>query len=91
MKFTIYEDPITHLFAHLPLPSRFLDGDTLPRVTTDRWFETRDAAIAALSELLDRDDAEAASASDLSTNTYTSTGALLKVDPARRPSVWFVH
>lgn len=91
MKFTIYEDPITHRFAHLPLPGRFLDGDALPTVTTDRWFESRDAAIAALSELLDRDDTQAASPSDLSANTYTTTGALLKIDPARRASVWFVH
>lgn len=90
MKFTIYEDPITHRFAHLPLPGRFLDGDALPKVSTDRWFETRDAAIAALSELLDRDDTPA-SPSLLPANTYTTTGGLLNVDPARRPSVWFVH
>jgi len=49
MKYAIYEDPITHRFAHLPLPSRFVDGDELPAVVTDRWFESHDAAIAGLS------------------------------------------
>ena len=60
MKYTIYEHPTTRLFAHLPLPLHFLDGDPLPAAVTDRWFESHDAAIAALAELLDRDEGEAA-------------------------------
>jgi len=58
MKYAIYEDPGTHRFAHLPLPSGFVDGDELPLVVTDRWFESHDAAIAGLVELLDGDDTQ---------------------------------
>ena len=46
MKYTIYEDPLTHRFAFLPLPSRFVEGDELPLVATDRWFGSRVEAIA---------------------------------------------
>ena len=56
MKYTIYEHPTTRKFGHLPLPPRFLDGDPLPEAVIDRWFASRDAAIAALAELLDRDE-----------------------------------
>jgi hypothetical protein len=62
MKYTIYEHPTTRKFAHLPLPPRFLEGDPLPEAVIDRWFESRDAAIAALAELLDRDETGPASA-----------------------------
>ena len=55
MKYTIYEDPATHQFAHLPLPKRYVDGDALPTVSADRWFDSRADAIAALAELLNRD------------------------------------
>ena len=58
MKYTIYEDPLTHRFAFLPLPNRFADGDKLPSVDTDRWFGSREEAIAALPELLNREEAE---------------------------------
>ena len=54
----IYEDAITHRFAFLPLPDRFVDGDALPAVTIDRWFDSHDAALAALSELFTRDEHE---------------------------------
>jgi hypothetical protein len=57
MKYTIYEDPLTHRFAFLPLPNRFADGDKLPVVATDRWFATRDEAVAALPELLNLEEA----------------------------------
>ena len=53
MRHTIYEDPITHKFAWLRLPNTFVDGDKLPMCTTDRWFQTREEAVAALSELFD--------------------------------------
>lgn len=58
MKYTIYEDPLTHKFALLPLPSRFVEGDKLPIVATDRWFGSRVEAIAALPELLTREERE---------------------------------
>ena len=58
MKYTIYEDPLTHRFAFLPLPNRFADGDKLPSVDTDRWFGSREEAIAALPELLNREESE---------------------------------
>jgi hypothetical protein len=90
MKYTIYQDPITHQFAHLPLPHRFLDGDELPTVVTDRWFESHDAAIAALSELLDREDRDAAAAAA----AVVQPDAAAVPEPAtppRRPFVWFQH
>jgi hypothetical protein len=58
MRYTIYEDPLTHRFAFLPLPNRFADGDKLPSVETDRWFGSREEAIAALPELLNREECE---------------------------------
>ena len=56
MRHAIYEDPISRKFALVRLPGRFVEGDTLPLLPTDRWFETREEALAALTELLDRDD-----------------------------------
>jgi len=58
MKYMIYEDPSTHRFAFLPLPSRFIDGDALPIAIADRWFDSHAEAIAALPELFDRDERE---------------------------------
>jgi hypothetical protein len=89
MKYTIYEDPITHQFAHRPLPSRFLDGDRLPAVVTDRWFESHDAAIAALSELLDRDEGESATTADAA--VQTDAAAPQPIDPSPRPVLRFQH
>ena len=56
MKHTIYEDPVTHKFALLRLPNKFIEGDKLPVSATDRWFDTREDAIAALSELLNLEE-----------------------------------
>ena len=56
MRYTIYEDPRTHAFALVALPSRFVDGDKLPISDVDRWFGSRDEAIAALPELLYREE-----------------------------------
>ena len=56
MRYTIYEDPRTHAFALVALPSRFVDGDKLPISDVDRWFGSRDEAIAALPELLNREE-----------------------------------
>ena len=56
MKHTIYEDPVTHKFAWLRLPNTFVAGDKLPICATDRWFQTREEAVAALSDLLNLED-----------------------------------
>ena len=55
MKHVIYEDPISRKFALVRLPDKFVEGDKIP-ICRDRWFETREEALAALPELLDRDD-----------------------------------
>jgi hypothetical protein len=56
MKHTLYEDPITHKFALVRLPDKFADGDPVPVLPTDQWFDTREEAIAALPELLNQVD-----------------------------------
>jgi hypothetical protein len=56
MKYTIDEDPHTHKFMLLPLPVHFLDGDDLPIPPTERWFASHEEAVAALPELLNRED-----------------------------------
>jgi hypothetical protein len=56
MKHTLYEDPITHKFALIRLPERFVEGDALPILPTARWFTTREEAVAALPELLNQDE-----------------------------------
>jgi hypothetical protein len=60
MKYTIYEDPLTRKFALLALPARFVDGDTLPIIDVDRWFGSHEEAIAALPDLLNRDEPDSA-------------------------------
>jgi hypothetical protein len=56
MRHTLYEDPVTHKFALIRLPDKFADGDSLPILPTDRWFSTREEAVAALPELLNQDE-----------------------------------
>ena len=56
MKHTLYEDPVTHQFALIRLPEKFIEGDILPIPPTDRWFASREEAIASLSELLNLED-----------------------------------
>ena len=56
MKYAIYEDPVTHRFALIRLPEKFADGDALPIRPTERWFSTREEAIAALPDLLNQDE-----------------------------------
>jgi hypothetical protein len=56
MKYTIYENPLTHKFTLIRLPNHFIDGDQLPILPTDRWFDSHDEAIAALPELLNREE-----------------------------------
>jgi hypothetical protein len=55
MKYTIYEDPVTHKFAIVRLPEKFVDGDKLFIPPTDRWFDSHADALAALPELLNGD------------------------------------
>jgi hypothetical protein len=52
VKYGIYEDPVTHRFALVRLPDKFVDGDQLPILPTERWFDNREEAVAALPELL---------------------------------------
>ena len=56
MKYAIYEDPVTLKFALIRLPERYADGDKLAVLPTDRWFESREDAVAALPELLNREE-----------------------------------
>jgi hypothetical protein len=56
VKHTLYEDPITHRFALIRLPEKFIEGDTLPMAPTVRWFASREEAIASLSELLNLEE-----------------------------------
>ena len=55
MRYTLYEHPVTHKFALVRLSSRFVDDDKLPILPTERWFDNRAEAIAALPELLNRE------------------------------------
>jgi hypothetical protein len=56
MKHLLYEDPITHKFALIRLPEQFVDGDRVPILPTDHWFNTREEAIAALPELFNQNE-----------------------------------
>jgi hypothetical protein len=56
MKHTLYEDPVTHKFALIRLPDKFVEGDTLPIPTTVRWFTSKEDAVATLSDLLNLDE-----------------------------------
>lgn len=56
MKYALYEDPHTHRFALLPLPDRFVEDDPVPMPARARWFDSREAAVAALPDLLDADE-----------------------------------
>jgi hypothetical protein len=56
LKYTIYEDRITHRFTLLQLPNQFIDGDELLVLPTDEWFDSLEAAVAALPGLLNRED-----------------------------------
>ena len=89
MKYTIYEDPITHRFAHAPLPSHFVDGDRLPAVVTDRWFESHEAAVAALQELLDRDEGAPDIVAEAAVPPLQTAPPPVAAPPRR--VVWFQH
>jgi hypothetical protein len=52
VKYAIYEDAVTHRFALIQLPPMFIDGDDVPILPEDRWFDSREEAVAALPDLL---------------------------------------
>ena len=52
MKYAIYEDAVTHRFALIQLPDKYLEGDDVPVPPEDGWFDTHEAAVAALPILL---------------------------------------
>jgi hypothetical protein len=56
MRHVLYEHPVTHEFALIRLPDRFAEGDAVPILPDDRWFRTREEAVAALPELLNQDE-----------------------------------
>jgi hypothetical protein len=56
MRHMLYEDPVTHKFALIRLPDKFADDDSVPILPTDRWFNTREEAVATLPELLNQDE-----------------------------------
>ena len=56
MKYALYEDPHTHRFALLSLPYRFADDDVVPVPAAVSWFDSREAAVEALPELLNREE-----------------------------------
>ena len=58
MKYAVYEHPMTHKFALVPLPARFVEGDAVPLTNNQPWFDTREAAIATVRDLLDRTEGE---------------------------------
>jgi hypothetical protein len=56
VKYTIYEDPLTHKFALVRLPNQFVEGEPFTVRPTVRWFENHEEAVATLPELLDHED-----------------------------------
>ena len=77
MKYAIYEDPVTHKFALLALSSQFVDGDTPPTLEVDRWFSSREEVVAALPDLLNREEPDSVDATQ-------RHGPLVVNQPARR-------
>jgi hypothetical protein len=55
VKYAVYEDPVTHRFALIWLPDKFFEGDKVQVRPSDRWFESREEAVAALPELLNQE------------------------------------
>jgi hypothetical protein len=94
MRYAIYEHPLTHLFAFVVLPHGFVEGEELPPVVTDHWFDSREEAIAALPTLLDLEDVERDPAwEDRTPNDTGSAEAIRQIhwlmhEDAQGPSVW---
>ena len=58
MRHTLYEDPVTHRFALIRLPSRYIEGEKVPIPPSARWFGTREEAVATISDLFEQDEGE---------------------------------
>ena len=56
MKHTLYEHPVTHQFAMIRLPPRFIDSDRVVPPPAVQWFGTREEALATLPKLFDQDE-----------------------------------
>jgi hypothetical protein len=55
VKYAIYEHAASRKFALIRLPDKFIEGDEVPILPADRWFESHEEAVAALPELLDQE------------------------------------
>jgi hypothetical protein len=69
----------------------FRDGDQLSAVVIDRWFESHDAALAALAELLDRDEGESVAIADVRVLMQLEAAPPQPTDPPPRPMLWSHH
>jgi hypothetical protein len=56
MKHILYEHPVTHEFAMIRLPPRFLDGDKVVPPPDSHWYGTREEALATLPTLFAQED-----------------------------------
>jgi len=64
MRYTLYRDAGTRKFALLRVPKEFVEGDKPTIGPTDHWFDSHEAAVAALPELLNREECEPGTGSD---------------------------
>ena len=53
MRHILYEDPVTHRFALIRLPTKYVEGETVPIPLTARWFSSREEVLARISDLFD--------------------------------------
>jgi hypothetical protein len=94
MRYTIYEHPLTHLFAFVALPHGFVEGEELPSVAIGQWFASREEAIAALPALLDLEDVGLdPSWEDATPHAAVATEPVQQIqwlihEDTRRPSGW---
>lgn len=58
MRYALFADPVTHKFALVRLPNRYVDGDKLRILATDQWFDSHEEAVAAVPGLLNREEGE---------------------------------
>jgi hypothetical protein len=94
MRYTIYEHPLTHLFAFVALPHGCVESEELPSAATGRWFDSREEALAALPALLDLEEVGLdPSSEDLTPHLAAPTEPMRQVqwlihEDARRPFGW---
>lgn len=56
MKHILHEHPVTHQFAVIRLPPRFIEGDRVIPPPGVQWFGTREEALATLASLFDQEE-----------------------------------